>query len=107
MRDTSREFRKTERVIQNDGLIIFADLLQGNDFMRPIARFLGADAEVLEDCVLYGRILMASNTFFMMQNAFQSFMVAAEKPHFGLVISIATGVTNMVLDFLLVYVFPF
>lgn len=76
-------------------------------FMRPIAHFLGADAEVLEDCVLYGRILMASNTFFMMQNAFQSFMVAAEKPHFGLVISIATGVTNMALDFLLVYVFPF
>lgn len=90
-------------------LIIVGIILSilGIALMRPIAHFLGADAEILEDCVLYGRILMASNTFFMLQSAFQSFMVAAEKPHFGLGISIATGVTNMVLDFLLVYVFRF
>lgn len=75
-------------------------------FIRPIAALLGASAELLEDCVIYGRILLVSNAPFMLQNAFQSFLVAAEKPKFGLAISIAAGLTNILLDFLLVYVFP-
>ena len=32
-------------------------------------------------------------------------MIVAEKPRFGLGISIAAGITNMVLDFLFIYVF--
>lgn len=76
-------------------------------FIRPIATALGASSVVLEDCVLYGRILLVSNTAFMLQNAFQSFLVAAEKPKFGLAISVIAGLMNIVLDFLLVYVFSF
>ena len=76
-------------------------------FIRPIATALGASPAILDDCVLYGRILLASNTAFMLQNAFQSFLVTAEKPKFGLAISIMAGLMNVALDFLLVYVFPF
>ncbi len=73
-------------------------------FLRPIAVLLGATEAILDDCVLYGRILLISNTAFMLQNAFQSFLVTAEKPHFGLAISVLAGVLNVILDFLLIYV---
>lgn len=74
-------------------------------FLRPIAAALGAHEAILEDCVLYGRILLVANTAFMLQNAFQSFLVTAESPKFGLSISILMGLLNILLDFLLVYVF--
>ena len=74
-------------------------------FMEPISVFLGADAEMLPDCVLYGRIVLAFNTAYMLQNVFQSFLIAAEKPKLGLAATVAAGVTNMVLDALFVAVF--
>ncbi len=76
-------------------------------FIRPIACALGATDAIVDDCVLYGRILLASNVFFMMQNSYQSFLVTAERATFGLVISIASGVMNMILDYLLVGVLGF
>lgn len=74
-------------------------------FMEPMARLLGADEAMLPVCVQYGRILMLGLIPFMLQNTFQSFLVTAERPHFGLYITIAAGVTNMVLDALFVGVF--
>ncbi len=74
-------------------------------YMEPISIFLGADEEMLADCVLYGRIVLAFNTAFMLQNVFQSFLIAAEKPKMGLWITVAAGVTNMVLDALFMAVF--
>ena len=74
-------------------------------FLKPIAKMLGATEEMMSDCLIYGRILLIGMTAFILQNSFQSFMVVAEKPKFGLGISIAAGITNMVLDFLLIYVF--
>ncbi len=74
-------------------------------FMEPIARFLGATEEMIPDCVLYGRIVIAFNVAFMFQNVFQSFLIAAEKPRLGLVATVSAGVTNMILDALLVGVF--
>ena len=74
-------------------------------YMEPISIFLGADEEMLADCVLYGRIVLAFNTAFMLQNVFQSFLIAAEKPKLGLWITVAAGVTNMALDALFMAVF--
>ena len=74
-------------------------------FMRPVALFLGATPEMLADCVLYGRIVNAFTAAFMLQNVFQSFLIAAEKPKLGLAATVAAGVTNMVLDALFVAVF--
>ncbi len=77
----------------------------GIAFIRPIAGFLGATEEMLDICVTYGTVLLIALPLFMLQNSFQSFLVVAERPRMGLVISIISGVTNMVLDFLFVYVF--
>lgn len=75
--------------------------------LRPMAVFLGAEGAMLEDCVLYGRIILLALPAYILQYAFQAFFVAAEKPNLGLAVTVASGVTNMVLDALLVAVFPF
>lgn len=77
----------------------------GFTFMKSIAALLGATEEMLADCVLYGRIVISFTTAFMLQNVFQSFLIAAEKPKFGLVVTMIAGATNMVLDWLFVSVF--
>lgn len=74
-------------------------------FIEPIAKLLGADSSTLSNCVIYGRVLLVALIPFLLQNSFQSFLVVAEKPTMGLIISIVAGVTNMVLDFLFIYVF--
>lgn len=56
-------------------------------------------------CIIYGRVLLIALPFFLLQNCFQSFLVVAEKPKMGLIISIIAGVINMFLDFLFIYVF--
>lgn len=75
-------------------------------FMKPVSLFLGATEEMLGDCLIYGRIVIAFTVPFMLQNIFQSFLIAAEKPKLGLVATVAAGVTNMTLDFLFVGVLP-
>ena len=74
-------------------------------FLRPISELLGAEGEMLEDCVTYGRIILIALTAFVLQNEFQSFLIAAEKPTLGLIVTVAAGVTNMLLDALFVAVF--
>ncbi len=74
-------------------------------FLRPIAIALGAEGEVIEYCVKYGRIIILALTAFMLQNVFQSFLVTAEKPKLGLYVTVASGVANMIGDGLFVAVF--
>lgn len=70
--------------------------------MRRIGSLLGAEGRLLDLAVIYGRISMISLPMFMLQNAFQSFFVAAEKPRLGLAVTVAAGVCNMVMDFVLI-----
>ncbi len=72
-------------------------------FMRQISAWLGADANLIDDCVIYGRILAVSNIFMMLQAAYQSFLITAEKPHLGLALSILAGLTNIIMDAVFVY----
>lgn len=74
-------------------------------FLRPISHLLGATEAMLDDCVIYGRITLIFNTFFMLQNVFQTFLTTAEKPKLGLAATMAAGVTNMALDALFIAVF--
>lgn len=74
-------------------------------FLRPVAAFLGAEGTMLEDCVTYGRIILLALPAFILQYEFQSFFVTAGKPQMGLIVTVAAGVTNMVLDAVLVAVF--
>ena len=70
--------------------------------LRPAAILLGAEGQILEDCIRYARIILPGTTAFILQNAFQSFCITAEKPNLGLGITVAAGLTNIVLDALFV-----
>ena len=88
-------------------VIILGALLSllGIIFIEPLVRFAGASDLLIHDSVLYGRILLAGMAAFMLQTTFQSFFIVAERPHMGLVLSLAAGVTNMVLDYVFIRVF--
>ena len=70
--------------------------------LRPVALMLGAEGEMLDYALRYGRVLMLSLPTFILQNMFQSFFVTAEKPHLGFYFTVGAGCTNMVLDVLMV-----
>ncbi len=88
-------------VIESGVVLTIAGLL----FLRPIAAAFGATGEMLDNCVVYGRIILCTLTAFMLQNIFQSFLVTAERPQLGLAVTVAAGVTNMILDFVFIAVF--
>ena len=67
-------------------------------FIRPVSYLLGATEEMIEYCVVYGRIVIGFTVAFMLQNLFQNFLVVAEKPKLGLIATVAAGLTNMALD---------
>lgn len=73
--------------------------------IRPVASALGAEGKLLENCVIYGRLVLVALPFYMLQFEFQSFFPTAEKPHMGLGITVASGVMNMILDALFMKVF--
>lgn len=76
--------------------VIFA--VTGQFIVPPFARLVGAEGRTYENCVLYGRVLLGAQPFFILQNVFQSFFVTAEKPRLGLYVTAGAGVLNMVLD---------
>lgn len=84
--------------------VLFAVL--GIVFIRPIASRLGAEGEMLENAVLYARIILLALPFYVLQILFQSFCVTAERPKLGLVVTVLSGLTNMVLDAVLVILLP-
>lgn len=95
-------------------LIIYTTVIVGAVFsvggiilLRPTARFLGAEGQMLEYCVRYGRIILAALPFFMLQMEFQTFMITAERPKLGFVMTLAAGFANIIFDALLVAVFNF
>lgn len=82
--------------------IVFA--VAGTAVLRPVSRLLGAEGELLENCVRYGRIYLAAMPLYLLQFTFQSFFIAAEKPKIGLFVTIAAGVANIAMDALFVAV---
>ena len=77
----------------------------GIAFIRPVAYMLGARGELLDNCIIYSRVVLLGLPAFVLQMEFQSFFVTAEKPNLGLYVTVGAGVTNMVLDWLFVGVF--
>ena len=74
-------------------------------FLRPVAIMLGAEGGILENCMLYGRIVIPATTAYLLQFAFQSFCVTAEKASLSLTVALSAGICNIVLDALFVAVF--
>ncbi len=73
--------------------------------LRPISILLGAEGELIDYCVTYGQILLIALPFFILQFEFQTFFITAEKPGLGLFVTIFSGVTNMVLDYVFLAIF--
>ena len=103
---------QNERAQRVFSLLIYATFASGVviaavsiALIRPIAAFLGASGDMLEDCVVYSRIILVALPFLMLQYAFSSLVVAAEKPNLGLILTVVAGVINMVCDALFMVVF--
>ena len=101
-----------QRAEQIFSLIVYASVICGAAlgvigfiFLRPLARLMGAEGGMLEDCVLYGRIILIAQPFYVLQFEFQCLFATAEKPRLGLYVTVAAGMTNIVLDALFVGVF--
>lgn len=84
--------------------VVFA--VSGIVFIRPISVLLGAEGELLENCVVYAQINLLALPFYVLQLLFQGFFPAAEKPQMGLMVTVFAGVTNMILDAVLVIFLP-
>ena len=74
-------------------------------FMEPLVRWFGADGELLEQSLVYGHIFILALTAWILLYVFQLFFITAEKPKLGLWVTVASGVTNIVLDALFIVVF--
>ena len=70
----------------------------GGILVRPIAAMIGASGRLLNDCVVYGRIVLFGLPFLTLQNMFQSLFVTAERPKIGLAVTVISGVLNIILD---------
>lgn len=105
--------QEKEKANQYFSMIVLATIILGTIisilgfiFTPQVARLLGASDEMMNDCVVYGRINLAFNMPFMLQYLFQTLFITAEKPKLGLYTTIAAGVTNMILDYVLVGLVP-
>lgn len=86
-------------------LISIIGTVVGLIYLRPVAIFLGAEGEMIEECVNYGTILLYLLPTYIFQVFFQSFLVTAEKPKWGMWITILAGVTNAILDYVFIALF--
>ncbi|MDE7276400.1 MAG: MATE family efflux transporter [Lachnospiraceae bacterium] len=80
--------------------VLFAVL--GFLFLRPVASLMGAEGELLENCIIYGRIILLAIPFYVFQYEFQCLFATAGKPKLGLYVTVAAGITNIFLDALFV-----
>ncbi len=104
--------RNMEKANRMFSMLVYASIVMavivavlGIVFLRPLSSALGAQGQMLEDSVLYGRIILLALPAFVLQMEFQNFFITAEKPKLGLYVTVASGVTNMILDAVLVIPF--
>ncbi len=103
---------KAKKANELFSLIVYAGLVSGILIMvfglvllKPAAILMGAEGRLLEDSILYGKIILAATPFYILQYEFQCLFATAGKPQMGLCVTMASGITNMVLDGLFVAVF--
>lgn len=93
-------------------MLIFSVILFGiifaviGFFILPIMlKFFGAQNDLLEYAIIYGRIILIGLPFFITEYTFQSFFVTAEKPQLGLAVTVFGGVLNIILDAIFIVIF--
>ncbi len=106
MRDMEKANKLFSMVVYLSAIMGVVLAVLGILFLRPIAIALGAEGELLENAVRYGRIVLLATPAFILQFEFQCLFATANKPGLGLVITVVSGVTNAVLDALFVAILP-
>lgn len=101
-----------ERACRTFSLLIYFSIaagivltIVGFLIIEPFSAAFGATGQMLDDCVVYGRIILAVEMPYILQFAFQAFLITAGKPNLGLAFTLTAGCMNIVLDALLVAVF--
>lgn len=74
-------------------------------FLRPLLSLLGAEGQLLKDCMEYSRLILLAIPAYILQYEFQCLFATAEKPKLGLYVTVAAGLTNAALDALFIAVF--
>lgn len=78
----------------------------GIALLEHIAALLGAEGQLLENCVRYGTIVLLATPAYILQFEFQCLFATANKPSLGLTITILAGITNVILDWVFVALLP-
>ena len=92
-------------------LVIFTVILAvilavvGQLALVPLIGAFGAEGALLDESIVYGRVLLLALPFYALQFAFQIFYSTAGKPNYGFYVIVAAGVTNVVLDWLFICLF--
>lgn len=95
----NRLFTMLIRLTLYTGIVLTAVCLW---LLEPVARFFGAEGDMLDFCIRYGKIMILGTVPYMGQFSFQPFFAASEKPKFGMWVTVIAGLTNMVGDAILV-----
>lgn len=72
--------------------------------LRPFCVALGAEGEVLENCMLYGSVALPFSALFILQGVFQNFLITSENPKLAMTTTIVSGISNLFFDVLLIVV---
>lgn len=78
----------------------------GQLLLGPVARLQGAEDQLFDDCIRYGRVVLLGIPAYVLQLEFQSLLITAEKPQLGLYVTVGSGVLNMIGDALFTAILP-
>ena len=99
MEKTNSIFTQLVRLCAEAGIVLGVLLFA---LMKPVVIALGAEGEMVPLAVAYGRIVVLAMPLFILQMAFQSFYMTAERPELGTRMSIICGCLNIALDALFI-----
>lgn len=102
--DIKRGNRYFTMLIETLAVIGIICAIVGYFTIKPVSQLFGATQEMLDYCIDYGTIIVIFLPFFIIQNAFQSYMVLANKPNLGFIFCLIAGLTNTLFDFILIYI---
>ena len=106
--------KKEEEANQTFSLIVYSTIFLGviiavifYFLVEPIMVAMGnispnTTEDMVKEAIKYGKILALAQPIFMLQYLFHAFLMVAEKPKLGFIFTIASGVSNMILDVLLI-----
>lgn len=95
-----RYFTMTMVITLVSGLLFTA---MGLVALRPVAYYLGATKEMIDDCMTYGKICLFFNAALLAQNIFQGYLIVAGKPQIALRVMVLAGILNFGLNVLFVH----